>query len=77
MNDESLLRVEWVYNTDDPEKPLYTLVCRQDTPLAKDLYVEIAADAVTERAARAKLIEMMFNKAREMKIDTSRLRFNV
>ena len=77
MSDQSLLHVEWFYNDSNPEKPLYSLVCYDDTPLAADLYVEIAADAVTERAARAKLIELMFNKARELKIDTSRLRFKV
>lgn len=76
MSDDSLLFMVW-HATTDTDPPMYMLLCESDDPMRDALRVEIAADQVTERAARAKLIEQAFLKARELHIDTSRLRFHV
>lgn len=74
MADDRIV-VSWFYDETDPEKPLYSLVCRD--PAYEQLHVSIAASEVTERAARARLIEAMFGKAHELGLDVSRLRFHV
>lgn len=73
MSDQTLLNMNWFHDQSDPENALYILQC----PEMPDLQVQIAAATVTERAARAKLIEAAFQKARTQGIDTSRLRFHV
>lgn len=76
MADERII-VSWFYDQSDPENPLYCLICEDPDPALADLRVSIPASQVTERAARAKLIEATFNKAHEMGLDVSRLRFHV
>lgn len=67
------LIIEW--RLKETDGLAYSLVCVN--PGYEQLQAEISADAVTERAARAKLIAMVFERAREQGIDTSRLRFHV
>lgn len=67
--------VSWQVDQTDPDNPLYCLV--SEDPAHPELRVSIPASEVTERAARAKLIEAMFNKAHETGLDVSRLRFHV
>lgn len=74
MDDEKIV-VSWQVDESDAENPLYCLICEH--PAFPELRVSIAASEVTERAARAKLIEAMFHKAHEVGLDVSRLRFHV
>lgn len=67
--------VSWQVDATDPEKPLYCLV--SEHPDYPELRVSILSSEVTERAARAKLIEQMFNKAHSLGLDVTRLRFHV
>jgi len=69
-----LIRIRWhVDRTVDP--PLYTLVCLH--PDYQDLTVSLSSADVTERVARARLIEMMYNLGAERGIPASRLRFKI
>lgn len=66
--------MDWFFD-DGAEKPMYELRCTH--PDYPQLRVSIASDAVTERAARARLIELAFAKAKELGIDETCLRFHV
>ena len=72
---DSRLYIEWTTDSADPEHVVYRLACSD--PAFPDLRAQIGADEVTERSARARLIAAVFERAREMGIDTSRLRFHV
>ena len=74
MADSHLLNVDWYFDA-SAEDPLYELRCTD--PDFEELKVSIPASSVTERAARAKLIEAAFQKARDMGLDETRLRFHV
>ncbi len=74
MEKPKTLSVDWkTEGTDD--KLAYVLQCTD--PDYQELRVSVPADSVTERAARALLIEKAFEKAREMGVDETRLRFHV
>ncbi|MDO4483197.1 MAG: hypothetical protein Q4C54_01825 [Clostridia bacterium] len=74
---EANIPMVWHLNDTDPENVYYELIYNGGDGKFDDLLVRIAAAEVTERVARAKLIEMAFNKAREKGLDTTRLRFRV
>ncbi len=76
MADEGLIMIRW--KTDKTVDPvMFRLVCENDDPAYSELTVSLSSAEVTERVARARLIGMMFEKARQMKIDGTRLRFQV
>ena len=76
MADDGLIMIRW--HADKAEDPvIYRLVCENDDPAYSELTVSLSSAEVTERVARARLIGMMFEKARAMKIDGTRLRFQV
>ena len=74
MDENRLLSVDWKF---DPgaEQPCYELQCTD--PEYAELHVSLPAESVTERAARAQLIDKAFQKAMDMGLDVSRLRFHV
>lgn len=74
---DDLISVCWHENSDDPENKLYELIPEHETEETEKLHVSVPAADVTERAARAKLIEKMFQLSQEIGIDPSRLRFHV
>ena len=74
MSEKKLLNVDWKYD-ETAENPLFELQCTD--PEYSELHVSVSAAEVKERVARAKLIELAFQKAREMGIDETRLRFHV
>lgn len=76
MADDRII-ISWFYDQSDPDNPLYCLICESEDPTLRELRVSIPSAEVTERAARAKLIEQMFNKAHSLSIDVTRLRFHV
>ncbi len=73
--DTDKLYIEWRLDQSNPEKLIYILACTD--PDYPELRAQVGADEVTERAARARLISMIFTLAREQGVDTSRLRFHV
>ncbi len=74
MRGEKLLPVDWKVEEAE-EGSQYVLQCTD--PDFPELRVSVPSDSVTERAARALLIERAFQKARDMGIDEARLRFHV
>jgi len=76
MADNELIMIRWhVDRTVEPA--VYMLICTNEDPALKELMVSLPSDQVTERVARARLIEKMFNLAREKGYDCTRLRFQV
>ena len=76
MEEKELIMIRWhVDRTVEPA--VYMLICTNDDPVLKELTVSVPSDQVTERVARARLIEKMFKLARERGIDGTLLRFQV
>lgn len=74
--EEKIINIRWrVDRSADPV--LYQLTCVDDTPEYADLIVSLPSDQVSERVARARLIEKMFELCRSKDIDVTRLRFTV
>lgn len=73
---DGIINIRW--QVDRSMEPMqYKLVCTDTDNPHPELEVSISSDEVPERVARARLIEKMFAKARECKIDPSILRFTV
>jgi len=69
-----LIRIRWhVDRTKDP--CVYMLVCLN--PEYPDLTVSISSAEVTERVAKARLMEQMYNLGAERGIRAKRLRFKI
>lgn len=74
MAEEDLIRIQWhVDKTRDPFD--YTLICLD--PDHPELTVRISSSEVTERVAKARLMEMMYNLGKEKGIPARRLRFKI
>ena len=72
--EKDLIRIRWhVDRTVEPA--LYTLICLH--PDHPDLTVSISSAEVTERSAKAKLIQAMFDLGREKGISPRLLRFKI
>lgn len=69
------ISMDWYENREDPEHVMYELRCPD--PAYEKLNVSIPASEVTERVARAKLIEKAFAQAAELGVDETRMRFHV
>lgn len=76
MMEQDIINIRWhVDRSADPV--LYQLICTDDTPEYADLIVSLPSDQVSERVARARLIEKMFELCRSRNIDVTKLRFTV
>ena len=74
MAEEDLIRIHW--HVDRTKEPVeYTLVCDQEE--YRDLKVAISSEEVTERVARARLMEKMYQLGAERGIPARRLRFKI
>ncbi len=72
--EEDLIQIRWhVDRSRDPFE--YTLVCLH--PDYPDLKVSLSSADVTERVAKARLMEMMYNLGAEKGIPGWRLRFKI
>ena len=59
--------IEWRQNDQDAENKQYELFCNSDDPTLRQLFVHVpVGDGSHERSSRAKLIELMFQKAEEI-----------
>ena len=74
MEEQELIRIHWhVDRTDGPA--VYMLVC--DDPSHRDLQVSVSSEEMTERVAKAKLMQAMFELGKEKGIPPQRLRFKI
>ena len=74
MEEKDLIRIQWhVDRTQEPAR--YMLVCQH--PDYPDLQVSVSSGEMTERVAKAKLMEAMFELGREKGIPPQKLRFKI
>ena len=74
MEEKDLIRIRWhVDRTQEPA--LYMLVSQH--PDYPDLQVSISSEEVTERVAKAKLMQEMYELGEKKGIDPKRLRFKI
>ena len=74
MEEKDLIRVRWhVDRTKEPA--IYMLVCLH--PDYPDLQVSVSSEEVTERVAKAKLMQEMFELGEKKGIEPKRLRFKI
>ncbi len=74
MENEELIRIHWhVDRTTDPA--MYMLVC--DDPEHREMQVSVSSADMTERVAKAKLMQAMFELGKEKGIPPYRLRFKI
>ena len=74
MAEEKLIRIRWhVDRAADPA--IYMLVC--DDPEHADLKVSVSSEEMTERVAKAKLMQEMFELGEKRGIEPRRLRFKI
>ena len=74
MENEELIRIHWhVDRTAEPA--MYILVC--DDPEHADMQVSVSSADMTERVAKAKLMQAMFELGKEKGIPPYRLRFKI
>ena len=74
MEEKDLIRIRWhVDRTQDPA--MYMLICLH--PDYPDLQVSVSSEEVTERVAKARLMQEMFELGEKKGIDPKRLRFKI
>ncbi len=74
MEEKDLIRIRWhVDRTQEPA--VYMLVC--DHPDYADLQVSVSSEEVTERVAKAKLMQEMYALGEKRGIEPKRLRFRI
>ena len=74
MAEEDLIRIRW--HVDRTKEPCEYMLVSQH-PDYPDLVVSISSGEVTERVAKARLMEQMYAKGKEMVIPARRLRFKI
>ena len=74
MEEKDLIRIRWhVDRTVEPAE--YQLVCEH--PEHADLKVSVSSGEVTERVAKAKLMQEMYELGEKRGIEPKRLRFKI
>ena len=74
MDESKLIRIRWhVDRTVDP--PMYQLICLH--PDHPDLQVGVSSAEVTERVAKARLMQEMYELGEKQGIDPRYLRFKI
>lgn len=74
MAEEDLIRIRW--HVDRTKEPCeYCLVCQH--PDYPDLRVSVSSEEMTERVAKARLMERMYQLGEEKGIPARRLRFKI
>ena len=74
METQEIIRIHWhVDRTKEPA--MYMLVC--DDPNHADLQVSVSSEEMTERVAKAKLMQAMFELGKEKGILPQQLRFKI
>ena len=74
MEEKDLIRIRWhVDRTQEPA--MYMLVCQH--PDYPDLQVSVSSGEVTERVAKARLMQEMYELGEKRGIEPRRLRFKI
>ena len=74
MEEKDLIRIRWhIDRTVDP--PMFMLVCQH--PDQQDLQVSVSSAEVTERVAKARLMQEMFELGASKGINPKYLRFKI
>ena len=74
MAENELIRIRWhVDRSEDPAR--YMLIC--EDPAHQDLQVSVSSAEMTERVAKAKLMQAMFELGKEKGIEPQYLRFKI
>ncbi len=74
MENTELILIRWhVDRTTEPA--LYMLIC--EDPAHADLQVSVSSEEMTERVAKAKLMQAMFELGKEKGIRPQQLRFKI
>ena len=74
MEEKDLIRIRW--HVDRSQEPaMYMLICLH--PDYSDLQVSVSAEEVTERVAKARLMQEMYDLGAKKGIDPKRLRFKI
>ncbi|MBR0512787.1 MAG: hypothetical protein IJK06_00885 [Clostridia bacterium] len=74
MEEKDLIRIRWhIDRTVDP--PMFMLVCQH--PDHQDLQVSVSSAEVTERVAKARLMQEMFELGASKGINPKYLRFKI
>ena len=74
MDNTELIRIRWHIDRSG-ETPVFMLVCDDDEH--KDLQVSVSSAEMTERVAKAKLIQAMYELGKEKGIAPQYLRFKI
>jgi hypothetical protein len=75
MKEKDLIRIQW-HVDQSGEVPKYSLICQH--PDHQDLYVETeASEKMTERTAKAFLMQKMYEMGKERGIEPKYLRFKI
>ncbi len=74
IEEKDLIRIQW--KKDKEQEPVrYMLV--SETPGYEELMVSVSSEDMSERVAKAKLIQKMYELGKEKGIPASRLRFKI
>ena len=72
--EKDLIRIRW--HVDRTQNPVvYMLVCQH--PDHPDLQVSVSAEEMSERVAKARLMQQMYELGKEKGIEPKRLRFKI
>ena len=74
MDNTELIRIRWHIDRSG-ETPVFMLVCDDDEH--KDLQVSVSSAEMTERVAKAKLMQAMYERGKEKVIAPQYLRFKI
>ena len=74
MDNTKLIRIRWHIDRSG-ETPVFMLVC--DDEAHKDLQVSVSSAEMTERVAKAKLMQAMYELGKEKGIAPQYLRFKI
>jgi len=74
MDNTELIRIRWHIDRSG-ETPVFMLVCDDDEH--KDLQVSVSSAEMTERVAKAKLMQAMYELGKEKGIAPQYLRFKI
>ena len=74
MDNKELIRIRWHIDRSG-ETPVFMLVC--DDEVHKDLQVSVSSAEMTERVAKAKLMQAMYELGKEKGIAPQYLRFKI
>ena len=74
MEEKDLIRIRWHVDR-EREPAAYMLVCEH--PDYQDLQVSVSSEEITERVAKAKLMQEMYELGEKKGIEPKRLRFKI